>query len=258
MIVQIASGGKQYCEAASRTQCNILDVRLALSDLKLEVRSLRTYAMECENSLYETAIPEFPLPAPKHKKKKKKRNQRLKTLPSLTQAPQPFPAHIPSYLPPFPPRHSYQYTPTYPKLERDPGDVRNQQSHEKCSIEQGLSTFAIKTKSQPLVVLKPDTNIAMLTAPIAPAYLNVLIANNGAVYETISDSNSTIPTIIEPSSNDMDTNAGLEATGVSDRGVVPGTSHASDVESIGHMSTPTVTTKNTAPDSLSVEKPVPP
>ncbi|KNC71335.1 hypothetical protein SARC_16128, partial [Sphaeroforma arctica JP610] len=48
LILEIAISGRAYCEGAGRTQSNLLDVRMALSDLDLDIGSLHEYARTAE------------------------------------------------------------------------------------------------------------------------------------------------------------------------------------------------------------------
>lgn len=156
-IQEVCTAAHSYAELSHRTDMNICDLNLALGDMGTSMDDLRKYldswiaeqvrgrpgpnrpvtslrAPHLRHSLQSTDLgkprflplrplqgrgtfdqgfvhplpPEYPIRAPG------------RTLPSWEERREEAPAHIPSWLPAFPDRHTYVRTPAFPGHEEDP------------------------------------------------------------------------------------------------------------------------------------------
>ncbi|KXZ48863.1 hypothetical protein GPECTOR_25g448 [Gonium pectorale] len=116
-IQELCTAAHSYAETAHRTDFNVCDLNLALCDMGTSMEDLRKYLdswlAEQGPGSYDQGFvhplpPEYPIRAPG------------RSLPSWEERREEAPAHIPSWLPAFPDRHTYVRTPAFPGHEEDP------------------------------------------------------------------------------------------------------------------------------------------
>ncbi|GIL89968.1 hypothetical protein Vretifemale_17708 [Volvox reticuliferus] len=116
-IQEVCTAAHSYAEMAHRTDFNVCDLNLALSDMGTSMDDLRKYldswlAEQGPGSFDQGFVhplpAEYPVRAPG------------RSLPSWEERREEPPPHIPSWLPAFPDRHTYVRAPAFPGHEEDP------------------------------------------------------------------------------------------------------------------------------------------
>jgi histone H3/H4 len=131
-LEEVGYRANMFAELAGRIEVNFNDLRLTFEELGVSIEDLSQFATEMEEVPFPKAIPEFPM-----KKKKKVKQQ-----PILKDAEEPLPPHIPSFLPPFPDKHTYIKTPIYEERLDDPKTVRQLTSKRKRQVQDAVTRFA--------------------------------------------------------------------------------------------------------------------
>lgn len=117
-IAEIGSATHSYAELAGRVDCNVNDLLLALQDVGASVDDIMEYSEHMEDVPFAHSIPRFPA------------LKKPAAFVSFSQKGEDPPAHIPSFLPAFPEKHTYVDTPVFTKHAQD---AREQ----KLALEKG-------------------------------------------------------------------------------------------------------------------------
>eukprot|EP00128_Syssomonas_multiformis_P003259 Colp12_sorted_trinity150504_noHs@2407 len=135
-ISEIGKSAHGYAELASRTECNLYDIRGAFEDVYMDAGELLAYFSEIKddtdnsksyedmNSVYEPALDLTPL---------------------LGELRRDFPPHIPKHCPPLPYEHTYQNTAVFQKREKDPCVLHQKKVRQRRQIEHSLSKLLTQT-----------------------------------------------------------------------------------------------------------------
>eukprot|EP00198_Chlamydomonas_reinhardtii_P001974 XP_001691310.1 predicted protein [Chlamydomonas reinhardtii] len=157
-IQEVCTAAHSYAELSHRTDMNICDLNLALGDMGTSMDDLRKYLdswiAEQGRGTFDQGFvhplpPEYPIRAPG------------RTLPSWEERREEAPAHIPSWLPAFPDRHTYVRTPAFPGHEEDP--VKQSEVIRQTRRQAAKTTLAFK--QQLLAVPPHPANAAIGSNP---------------------------------------------------------------------------------------------
>mmetsp|Transcript_51779 Transcript_51779/g.122520 ORF Transcript_51779/g.122520 Transcript_51779/m.122520 type:complete len:330 (+) Transcript_51779:136-1125(+) len=114
-------------EFSGRTECNVLDVKLAIDHMGVSIPELLRF-MQRNELRYAKAEITFPVvKAP-----------RPRTRFGQQEESEPLPPHIPSFLPPFPPRHTYASTPAQTDGKGDARTAKKQKNKQRRQLEGSL------------------------------------------------------------------------------------------------------------------------
>lgn len=122
LISRISQIAAARAALARRSQVNMLDVLEALEELGMPLTDLQRFAAGSDDIPYPLDVPEFPL------KKQIIRGSDFG----------PTPAHIPDFLPRFPPEHTYKFTPVFPERISDQASKRREIIMQKRQVETSL------------------------------------------------------------------------------------------------------------------------
>jgi len=139
-IEDIGYSSHLYAEHATRTDTNFNDINTCFRELGLSVSDLQTFMSRFEEIPFPKAVPPFPLP--------KKETPHPPDLAEKEELP--LPDHIPSFLPSFPPRHTYAHTPLYAERITDPRMLRRARSKQKRKVENSLYNLSTTMGTKPV------------------------------------------------------------------------------------------------------------
>merc|ERR1712137_715514 len=131
-------GTHLYAESSCRTDANFLDLSLALRDCNSSIKELIEYSNQVDEKPFAKPIPPFPIRADEVKSER--------------------PDYVPSYLPPFPGKHTYIFTPTYEETTAEPGKIRKLKNKRKRQVESSLAQLDahVHATKAPKKVEAPD------------------------------------------------------------------------------------------------------
>lgn len=133
-IEELGYSSHLYAEHATRTESNFHDINSTFEDLGVSVPDLFNFVTQFEEIPFAKAVPPFPLP-----------KKEIPHPPDLADKEElPHPDHIPSFLPPFPPRHTYAHTPLFSERITDPRMLRREKSKQKRQLEKSLIDLSSK------------------------------------------------------------------------------------------------------------------
>ncbi|KAG2449975.1 hypothetical protein HYH02_000079 [Chlamydomonas schloesseri] len=171
-IQEVCTAAHSYAELSHRTDINICDLNLALGDMGTSTDDLRKYLdswiAEQGRGTFDQGFvhplpPEYPIRAPG------------RTLPSWEERREEAPAHIPSWLPAFPDRHTYVRTPAFPGHEEDP--VKQSEVIRQTRRQAAKTTLAFK--QQLLAVPPHPVNAAIGSNPFLSVPTVELVGPSG-------------------------------------------------------------------------------
>ena len=129
-IEELGYGAHLYAELSCRTDCNFLDLCLALKDCNVTLRELLDYSTNTEEIPFAKPIPPFPIKPAEVRPIDVEENDPNR------------PEYVPYYLPPFPEKHTYIFTPTYEERNTEPGTIRKLKNKRKRQVELSLSQLS--------------------------------------------------------------------------------------------------------------------
>jgi len=132
-IEEIGYSSHLYAEHTSRVESNFHDICRSFEDLGVSLQDLYTFAANSDEIAFAKAVPAFPTP----------RSDDLPP-PELRDPEDPFPPHIPAFLPPFPDKHTYATTPVFAERITDPRVLRRAKSKQKRQLEKSLYELSSK------------------------------------------------------------------------------------------------------------------
>eukprot|EP01104_Vermistella_antarctica_P020029 TRINITY_DN827_c1_g5_i1.p1 TRINITY_DN827_c1_g5~~TRINITY_DN827_c1_g5_i1.p1 ORF type:complete len:358 (+),score=65.48 TRINITY_DN827_c1_g5_i1:149-1075(+) len=125
-----------YAGVASRTDTNFHDVNLALGELRVPTIDLLTFAANAPDIPFAKAVSEFPCKSKSHLPAE---------LQDEAQRPQ---EHIPSFLPPFPDKRTYESTAVFVKPVTDESEIRRSRLKETRQVQRSLAKISKGSKDQ--------------------------------------------------------------------------------------------------------------
>eukprot|EP00011_Vannellida_sp_DIVA3-517-6-12_P003655 CAMPEP_0114614014 /NCGR_PEP_ID=MMETSP0168-20121206/5430_1 /TAXON_ID=95228 ORGANISM="Vannella sp., Strain DIVA3 517/6/12" /NCGR_SAMPLE_ID=MMETSP0168 /ASSEMBLY_ACC=CAM_ASM_000044 /LENGTH=269 /DNA_ID=CAMNT_0001825039 /DNA_START=54 /DNA_END=863 /DNA_ORIENTATION=+ len=134
-LEEVGYNSHMYAELANRTEGNLHDVRMALADHGVTITSINTFRSNVNQVPFAKPLPQFPVPtAP---------------VPEVEVPPEHVPQqHIPEFLPPFPPKHTYVFTPAYNEEETDATATRQLKNKRKRQVEESLAQLSAATNKR--------------------------------------------------------------------------------------------------------------
>lgn len=125
---EVGAASHSNAELCGRTDTNVLDITLALSDLGTSVDSLLKFARQKDNVPFAGSIVGFP--------EKRQLPSRTATFAAIQENP---PPHIPAFLPAFPDAHTYKETEVFPARDQhDPLKRQDDLSYQKQEAQSAL------------------------------------------------------------------------------------------------------------------------
>ena len=153
LIEKIGERAKLLAEHSNRTECNFLDTLQSLEVIQCTEEIITTWLSQ--NSEFTFC---------KNVKFYEDRQQVKKNIQPITYA-----NNIPSFLPPFPPDHTYLFTPVPITRDMDAATLRSIKIKEKREIEERLSNIAGNTSmpsssssSLPTIIKNPYISLGLL------------------------------------------------------------------------------------------------
>mmetsp|Transcript_21360 Transcript_21360/g.48178 ORF Transcript_21360/g.48178 Transcript_21360/m.48178 type:complete len:249 (-) Transcript_21360:383-1129(-) len=150
-VATIGSHSRTLAEAGGRSEVTAIDVLSVLKHMGPEAqqwKDLQHFAFSDEpwQQPFNTEIPRLPV--------RRRRRAHFASTAEGDEATiegeggEERPAHVPDFLPPFPPKHTYQSTETKAvKRSRDPAEVRQQRVKRKHEIAQSLTKITATTQA---------------------------------------------------------------------------------------------------------------
>jgi len=132
-IEEIGYAAHLYAEHASRTECNFHDICRSFEDLGVSLQDLYTFAVHSDEIPFISTIAPFPIPRSQVEKPQE-----------LQDPEEPLPPHVPTFLPPFPDKHTYTHTPLFSERITDTKTLRRAKSKQKRQLEKSLYELSTK------------------------------------------------------------------------------------------------------------------
>mmetsp|Transcript_6972 Transcript_6972/g.25683 ORF Transcript_6972/g.25683 Transcript_6972/m.25683 type:complete len:383 (-) Transcript_6972:696-1844(-) len=168
-VVEIGHATHSYSELAGRTECNLLDVFMGLSDLSksdkiaTDVQELLEHMKTAPEVPFIRPVPVFPV----------RREASKRLVPSFSEAGEQAPKHIPDFLPAFPDPHTYKHTPTFSGRAEDAGRDKVLAHEQRRKAEEALMNLHTRTAAAGgTAAAEPaDTDVAVEKEKVPPLQL---------------------------------------------------------------------------------------
>lgn len=196
VIVNIGQKSLRYAQLCHRNEPNIHDVLSSLSEIGLDYTEFSKYLSEFEYGLslepFESGIPKFPKDRPskllmREEPKEQKEVQKEIMTPPTTTNPQE-PQKIPSFLPPFPPKHTYTYSPMFNERTKDQNSLQKMKTKQKRQLESSLTKLHVKELKKELTETKQ--NDTKEDVPLINPYLIILQKKTYGDYDKVGEISS--------------------------------------------------------------------
>lgn len=140
-------------EHSGRTLVTFHDILMFLKENRIFVHHLEEFFEDIKNATIhpiQLELDDTPLP---YRTETKEKPESFLELMKLDQ-PEPFPAYIPDYMPPFPERHNYKLTPIFQHRESDPVRMREHSTRQNRLLQENLKHL-IQKRDNTLVDIIP-------------------------------------------------------------------------------------------------------
>eukprot|EP01025_Chloroclados_australasicus_P018165 TRINITY_DN1940_c0_g2_i3.p2 TRINITY_DN1940_c0_g2~~TRINITY_DN1940_c0_g2_i3.p2 ORF type:complete len:266 (+),score=47.33 TRINITY_DN1940_c0_g2_i3:50-847(+) len=128
---------KFYTELSGRTDPNISDVVFALEDMQTPLREVIDYARKFKEFEFVFELGNLAY-----------QQEQIKQQETFGEASEIVPAHIPDFLPRFPPVHTYQATPSFVVPVPEERNIARSAGVERREAEKALAKFLLEDKNQ--------------------------------------------------------------------------------------------------------------